>query len=101
LGDRLALANCLEPVAQLAAISGRAEQAVRIASASAALREVMGAPLSTSQQAKRTALVASIRECIDSRVADAAWWEGGTLPVDALIPDVSRMLDELESLAGR
>jgi predicted ATPase/transcriptional regulator with XRE-family HTH domain len=101
LGDRLALANCLEAVAELGAITGKPEQALRIASASAALREAMGAPLSASQQAKGTELLASIRECIDSSVADAAWREGGTVPVDALILDASTMLEEFESLAGR
>jgi predicted ATPase len=80
-GDRVALAYCLEDYAGLAAAHGEARHALRLASAAAALRAGLGAPLPAGEQEALERLLAPARAALGAAAAEA-WAEGQALGPD-------------------
>ena len=75
LGDLYALAYLLEDSGRMAALQGQARQALCLAAAASALREKVGAPLSTSEAEQLDAALACARDALGPD-AEAAWMEG-------------------------
>ena len=92
VGDRGTTAAALERFALLAAASGAAARALRLAGAAAALREASGAPLPPVPRAKLEAGLAMARAVLGARDAEAAHEAGRALPVaDALAEALAQL----------
>lgn len=85
LGDRWLLAFLLEDVGGLYAQLGRPEQALRLAGAGAALREVIGAPLSPTEQSKLDQVLDPARQALDAEARQSAWDAGKRLSLEEAI----------------
>jgi predicted ATPase/class 3 adenylate cyclase len=74
-GDKRALAYLLEDMAGLAALQGRAEQALVLAGRASSLRDAVGSPLSSTEQAKLEQLLApakgALGEAAQARAREA------------------------------
>jgi hypothetical protein len=64
-----------------------AERALRLAGAAAALRQNIGAPLTSAEQAKLEESLHAARQALTSAVAATAWLEGRALPVERAIEE--------------
>jgi non-specific serine/threonine protein kinase len=79
LGDRWAIAYVLEEFAGLAAVQGQPDRALRLAGAAAAVREVIGSPLSPIDQAQLEGRLASARQALGEATTAATWAAGQAL----------------------
>ena len=76
LGDRTAIAYCLEDFASLAAGEGNPERALKLAGAAAGMREGIGSPLPSGEQTALDRTLQLAREALNDR-QKAEIWEGG------------------------
>ncbi len=83
-GDKWALAFMLEDVAVLATLLGEPELAVRLAGAGAALRDELGTPRGSADQAELDRQLAPAREALVGG-AEAAWQAGRAAGLDAAV----------------
>jgi tetratricopeptide (TPR) repeat protein len=81
------IARLLECFACAAAVQCERERALRLAGAAAALRQNIGAPLTSAEQAKLEASLHTARQALTSAVAATAWLEGRALPVERAIEE--------------
>jgi DNA-binding NarL/FixJ family response regulator len=95
-GDRPGLARGLEGCARLAAVTGLAARAVRLAGAAAGLREAVGAPLPPPERVALDRHLAAARAALGARAAGAAWAEGQTLPPEQATAEAQAVLDAPE-----
>lgn len=75
-GRKLAIIECLEGLAAVDNAGGKAERAVRLFSAAAALRETIGVPLPPSGRAHQDRYIASLRAALAEQRFAAAWAQG-------------------------
>ncbi len=94
LDHKRGIARLVESFAFSAASQNNAERAFRLAGAAAALRQIIGAPLSPAEQVKLQATLASLRERTSNTAGSQAWLEGWALTAEEAIeetlkPDVA------------
>ena len=87
LGDRTAIAYCLEDFAGLAAGTGHSERALRLAGAAAALRDSIGGPLPAGEQAALDLTLEPARQSLDEARQTAAWEGGRSMTTEAAIAE--------------
>ena len=87
LGHKRGIARLLEGFACSAAAQLKAERALRLAGAAAALRQVLGAPLPRLEQARLEKSLETARRVLTHSAASAAWLEGWAMPVDKAVQD--------------
>ena len=77
----------LECFACAAAVQREAERSLRLAGAAAALRQTIGAPLTSAEQAKLEAILHPARMSLTQTVGSEAWLEGAALPIEKAIEE--------------
>jgi len=85
LGDRRALAYVLEDIGGLAALNGQPEQALRLSSAAGALRETLGAPLSSVERDKLEHMLGPARQALGEAAAASAEAEGKAMSLEEAV----------------
>jgi predicted ATPase len=88
LDHRRGIARLLEYFACLAAAQLEAERSLRLAGAAAALRQNIGAPLTSAEQAKLETSLHTARQALTNKVGATAWLEGWALPAERAIEEV-------------
>lgn len=88
LGHKRGIARLLECFACSAAAEFDAKSSLRLAGAAAALRENIGAPLTSVEQAKLEASLRPARQALTNTAGSAAWLEGWALPTGRAIEEV-------------
>jgi len=88
LNHKRGIARLLECSACSAAAQLEAERSLRLAGAAAALRQNIGAPLTSTEQAKLEAALKPARQALTNTVAAKAWLDGSALPVEKAIEEV-------------
>jgi predicted ATPase/serine/threonine protein kinase len=88
LDHKRGIARLLECSACSAAAQREAERSLRLAGAAAALRQNIGAPLTSAEQAKLEASLQAAREALTDAVGSKVWLEGWALPVEKAIEEV-------------
>jgi predicted ATPase len=88
LDHKRGIARLLECSACSAASQREAERSLRLAGTAAALRQNIGAPLTSAEQAKLEASLKAAREALTDSVGTKAWLEGWALPVEKAIEEV-------------
>jgi tetratricopeptide (TPR) repeat protein len=88
LDHKRGIARLLECFACAAAGQLQAERSLRLAGAAAALRQNIGAPLTSAEQAKLEAALDPPRQALTNTVGATAWVEGWALPVKKAIEEV-------------
>ena len=94
LGFKRGIARLLECFACTAAIQLEAERSLRLAGAATALRQTIGVPLTTAEQAKLEASLHPARLALTQRLGSEAWLEGASLPIEkaieeAIVPEIT------------
>jgi hypothetical protein len=84
LGDRWRSASVLEELATVAQERKRSEYAAFLLGAADGIREVIGAPVPTVEQADHLATRQSVEETLDHRSFTAAWSAGRAAPLHAV-----------------
>jgi hypothetical protein len=84
LGHKRGIARVLECFACLAA-AREPTQALRLTGAAAAVRKLVGAPLTSAEQAKLEAAIEPARRALSATAGQMAWLEGWTMPLDIAI----------------
>jgi len=87
LQHKRGIARLLECFAGLAAAQLQAERSLRLAGAAAALRQNIGAPLTSVEQAKLEAILDPARQALSNTSGASAWLEGWGMPVEKAIED--------------
>lgn len=85
LGDVKGIARLFEARARMAAARGRLERALRLAAASASLREEFASPLSPDDQIKLDQMLEGIRRQLGVEPSVVAWSEGRSMPTERAI----------------
>jgi tetratricopeptide (TPR) repeat protein len=88
LDHRRGIARLLEYFACLAAAQLEAERSLRLAGAAAALRQNIGAPLTSAEQAKLETSLHTARQALTNKEGATAWLEGWALPAERAIEEV-------------
>jgi predicted ATPase len=88
LDHKRGIARLLECAACSAAAQLDAERSLRLAGAAAALRQNIGAPLTSAEQTKLEASLHAARETLTDTVGARAWLEGWVLTVEKAIEEV-------------
>jgi hypothetical protein len=86
-GLRPVIAPALEGLAALAAAEGRHERALRLASAAAALRAAMGAPLPPPARARHERILVRARQALDAETLAAAEAAGRAMTPEQAVAD--------------
>jgi len=84
-GERSDLAECLELFTALAAHRQQPARAVRLAAASAALRQAAGTTPSPAEAERHQAIVVTLRRAMDAARFTAAWHDGWTTSADEAV----------------
>ena len=85
LNDRLALAYGLEYSAGLAAAENQVERALQLAGAAAAIRQLVGAPLSAKEQALLDSRLELARTTLGETASATAWQAGMALSLEQAV----------------
>jgi DNA-binding NarL/FixJ family response regulator len=85
LGDREAVAECLEGLAALAGAQGEPSTAGRLFGAAEALRGALGKPVDPPDRPRYDRDVATARAQLDPSAFAAAWADGRGAPLDEVI----------------
>ncbi len=91
LGERIHMSDCLSGLARVALASGRGEKAALLLGAEDALNETTGY---VPSQIPHTALVDAMIAALGNATFDAAWSEGHSLSLEAVIDDALSMTVE-------
>lgn len=94
LDHKRGIARLLEAFACLAAVQHEPERSLRLAGAAAALRQNIGAPLSSAEQTKLESGLHPARQALDT-AGRSAWSEGWALPIEKAIEEA--MMIEIAS----
>lgn len=84
LGHKRGIARVLECIACLAA-AREPTQALRLTGAAAAVRKLVGAPLTSAEQAKLEEAIEPARRALSATAGQMAWLEGWAMPLDSAI----------------
>ena len=87
LGQKRGIARLLDCMAHSSALRSKPERALRLAGAAAAVRRVLGVPLTPAEKERLERMHQQMREAVSSDVAGAAWLDGWTSPVDDVVSD--------------
>jgi predicted ATPase/serine/threonine protein kinase len=87
LDHKRGIARLLECFACAAAVQRESERSLRLAGAAAALRQNIGAPLTSAEQAKLDSGLYPARQALTNAVGKTAWLEGLALPFDKAIEE--------------
>jgi predicted ATPase/tRNA A-37 threonylcarbamoyl transferase component Bud32 len=90
LGHKRGIARVLESFASSAAEQAQPERALRLAGVAAALRQAIGAPLTSAEQTKLEQSLELARRRLTTTTSRTAWLEGWVLPVEIAINDLLR-----------
>jgi predicted ATPase/aminoglycoside phosphotransferase (APT) family kinase protein len=90
VNHRLGVAQVFETLAIFAAHDGRPRRALKLAGAAAALRQAATVVASASERARLDPCVEASRANLDPSAGAAAWMEGWTAPLDAMVNYASR-----------
>ena len=90
LEHKRGIARLLESFACSAAAQSQPERGLRLAGAAAALRQSIGAPPTSEEQAKFERGLEPARKGLSTTAGRTAWLEGWVTPVERAIEDVSR-----------
>jgi class 3 adenylate cyclase/Tfp pilus assembly protein PilF len=85
LGDQTAIAYLIEDYGGLAAAEAQPQKALQLAGFAAALRELIGAPLPPSEQARVDRMIAPARTALPEPAATAAWETGRSMALEQAI----------------
>jgi predicted ATPase len=88
LDHKRGIARLLECFAGTAAAQLEAERSLRMAGAAAALRQNIGAPLTSTEQAKLEATLEPARQALTHTVGATAWLEGWAMPIEKAVEEV-------------
>jgi tetratricopeptide (TPR) repeat protein len=88
LQHKRGVARLLECCACSAAVQSQAERALRLAGAAAALRQNIGAPLTSAEQSKLEAILEPARQALLNTASATAWLEGWNLPLERATEEV-------------
>jgi predicted ATPase len=88
LDHKRGIARLLECCACSAAAELQAERSLRLAGAAAALRQNIGAPLTSAEQAKLEAILDPARRALTNTSGATAWLEGWNMPLEKAIGEV-------------
>ncbi len=87
LGQKRGMARLLDCLACSAALQSQAERALRLAGSAAAMRRVLGVPLSMAEQTRLEKTLDPARQSISPAKAAAAWMDGWTMATDKAIQE--------------
>jgi predicted ATPase len=90
LEHKRGVARLLESFACSAAAQSEPDRSLRLAGASAALRQSIGAPLTPAEQAKLEKYLDPARRVLTTTLGRTLWLEGWVMPVEKAIEDVLR-----------
>jgi predicted ATPase/serine/threonine protein kinase len=90
LEHKRGVARLLESFACSAAAQSEPDRSLRLAGASAALRQSIGAPLTPAEQAKLERGLDPARRALTTTMGRTVWLEGWVMPVENAIEDVLR-----------
>jgi predicted ATPase len=99
LGHKRGVARLMECFASAAADQSLADRALRLAGAAAALRQTLGAPLTTAEQVRLDAALGSARHVLTQSASTEAWLEGWALSLDKAV-ETALETDPSSSHAG-
>lgn len=85
MGAKRAMAEWLEGLARTAVAQGAARRGIVLLGAAQAVRDELGAPLPPAEAPGREADLAAAREVLGPRKANAAWKEGGAMPLEEAV----------------
>ena len=85
LGDRAAMAYLLDDIAGLVAALGRAEDALRLAGAAEAAREMIGSQVAAGEQERFDRLLAPARQALSEPLGRAAFEAGRALTLEQAV----------------
>lgn len=91
LGHKRGIARVLESYASAAAERCESERALRLAGVAAALRQTMGAPLMSAEQARLEQCLEPARQKLSTAASRTAWLEGWAMPVEMAINDLLKL----------
>jgi len=91
LDHKRGIARLLECFACAAAVQRESERSLRLAGAAAALRQNIGAPLTSAEQAKLDSGLYPARQALTNAISRTAWLEGLALPFDKAIEEALAM----------
>jgi hypothetical protein len=86
------IAFSAEGLASLAACTGQAERAIRIAGGAFALRQAIGIPLSSAAQADFERMLAPARKLLDEETAEGVWAKGLNLSIEQLVAETQDVI---------
>lgn len=90
LGHKRGMARLLECFACSAAAQAQPERALKLAGVAAALRQTIGAPLTSAEQTKLELSLSAARHKLTMTGSRTAWLEGWVMPVEMAINDLLR-----------
>jgi predicted ATPase len=90
LEHKRGIARLLECFACSAAAQLQAERSLRLAGAAAALRQNIGAPLTSAEKTKLEAILDPARQALSNTSGATAWLEGWDMPIEKAIEEVLR-----------
>ncbi len=90
LGHKRGIARLLESFACCAAEQAQPERALKLAGVAAALRQTIGAPLTSTEQTKLEQSLSAARQKLTMTASKTAWLEGWVMPVEIAINDLLR-----------
>ncbi len=85
LGDRRGLVRSLEGFVGVSALDQQPERALRLAGATDALRETLGAPLTLADHAKLEQRMKPARDVVGQAASSAVWLEGRSMSIEEAI----------------
>jgi tetratricopeptide (TPR) repeat protein len=85
VGDRYNIAEDLERLAAVASTMGQFDRGVRLWSAAAALRDIIGTPLPPVERVRYDCYIAAAQRHLSEAAFAAAWAEGGAMPLEQAI----------------
>ena len=88
LGHKRGIARVLECFACSAAEQAQAERALKLAGVAAALRQTIGAPLTSAEQTKLEQSLSAVRQTLTMTSSRTAWLEGWVMPVEIAMNDL-------------
>ncbi len=90
LGHKRGVARLLESFACSAAEQAQPERALKFAGVAAALRQTIGAPLTSTEQTRLEQSLSAARRKLTTTHSKTAWLEGWVMPVEIAINDLLR-----------
>jgi hypothetical protein len=94
LEHKRGIARLLESFASAASAQSDHERSLRLAGAAAALRQSIGAPLTSADQAKLEESLEPARQALSTATSRTAWLEGWVMPVERAVEDVLRPISD-------